>query len=120
MSKPSRAAGSALPRLPTTSTRSALSRDSAVDYLVIVVDASVLADDGDDGDTARRELRAADEIAAPDLVDVKTVSVLRKRWLRRTLTEQRFANVRAYDACSVALAERLGCELVPRTRSSGH
>ena len=111
---------------------------------MIVVDASVLAnalaDDQDDGDTARRELRAAGEIAAPDLVDVETAAVLRKRWLRRTLTEQRFAtaiahlqqlaferiptlrlmpralelraNVRAYDACYVALAECLGCELV--------
>ncbi|MEP6462497.1 MAG: type II toxin-antitoxin system VapC family toxin [Frankiaceae bacterium] len=111
---------------------------------MIVVDASVLAnalaDDEDDGDTARRELRAAGEIAAPDLVDVETVSVLGKRWLRRTLTDQRFstaiaylqqlgfervpalrlvprafelrANVSAYDACYIALAERLGCELI--------
>lgn len=111
---------------------------------MIVIDASVLAnalaDDEDDGDTARRALRAAGEVAAPDLVDVETVSVLRKRWLRRTLTAQRFAtavthlqqlsfervptlrlvprafklraSVSAYDACYVALAERLGCELV--------
>ncbi|MGI8759716.1 MAG: type II toxin-antitoxin system VapC family toxin [Jatrophihabitantaceae bacterium] len=111
---------------------------------MIVVDASVLAnalaDDENDGDIARGELRAADEVAAPDLVDVETVSVLRKRWLRRTLTDQRFAtavdhlqqlgfervptlrlmtrafelraNVSAYDACYVALAERLGCALI--------
>lgn len=111
---------------------------------MIVVDASVLAnalaDDQDAGAIARRQLRAAGEIAAPDLVDVETVSVLRKRWLRRTLTEERFstaiahlqqldlqrvptlrlvhrafelrANVSAYDACYVALAEHLGCELV--------
>ena len=111
---------------------------------MIVVDASVLAnalaDDQDAGASARRQLRAAGEIAAPDLVDVETVSVLRKRWLRRTLTEERFsiaiahlqkldfervptlrlvqrafelrANVSAYDACYVALAEHLGCELV--------
>jgi len=111
---------------------------------VIVVDASVLAnalaDDERNGESARRELRAAGEVAAPDLVDVETVSVLRTRWLRRTLTEQRFstaishlqqlgfervptlrlvprafelrANVSAYDACDVALAEHLDCELI--------
>ena len=59
---------------------------SAVDR-VIVVDAGVLAnalaDDEDDGDTARRELRTAGAIAAPDLIDVETVSVLRKRWRHR-------------------------------------
>lgn len=111
---------------------------------MIVVDASVLAnalaDDLDAGASARTELRAASDFAAPDLIDVETVSVLRKRWLRGTLTEQRFstaiahlqqlnfervptlqlmhrafelrANVSAYDACYVALAEVLGCELV--------
>jgi len=111
---------------------------------LIVVDASVLAnalaDDKEDGESARRELRAATEVAAPDLVDVETVSVLRRRWLRRRLTEQRFstamdhlqqldfervpklrlvprafelrANVSAYDACYVALAEYLDCELI--------
>jgi predicted nucleic acid-binding protein len=111
---------------------------------LIVVDACVLAnalaDDEQDGEGARRELRVATEVAAPDLVDVETVSVLRKRWLRRTLTEQRFstaiahlqqldfervptlrlvprafqlrANVSAYDACYVALAEHLDCELI--------
>lgn len=111
---------------------------------MIVVDASVLAnalaDDDQNGERARRELRAVQEVAAPDLIDVETVSVLRKRWLRRTLTEQRFstaiahlqqlgfervptlrlvprafelrANVSAYDACYVALAEHLHCELI--------
>lgn len=111
---------------------------------MIVVDASVLAnalaDDGGNGQSARQELRTAVDIAAPDLVDVETVSVLRKRWLRGTLTEQRFsaaithlqqlgfervptlrlmprafelpANVSAYDACYVALAEYLDGELI--------
>ena len=72
-------------------------------------------------------------MVAPDLVDVETVSVLRKRWLNRTLSDQRFedalyalealeidryptlplmrrafelrANLSAYDAAYVALAE---------------
>jgi predicted nucleic acid-binding protein len=111
---------------------------------MIVVDASILAnalaDDQAAGEAARRELRAADQVTAPDLVDVETVSVLRKRWLARTLSDQRLlaavghlqelrfervptlrlvrravklrANVSAYDACYVALAERLDCELI--------
>lgn len=117
---------------------------SRVEHPLIVVDAAVLAnalaDDQDAGTSARRQLRAAGEITAPDLVDVETVSVLRKRWLRRTLTEERFSaavahlqqldfervptlrlmrrafelrsNVSAYDACYVALAEHLECELL--------
>jgi predicted nucleic acid-binding protein len=111
---------------------------------LIVVDASVLAnaigDDGVDGRRARGELRAAGQVAAPDLVDVETVAVLRKRWLAGTLSVRRFANaigdleaidldryptlalmrrafdlranVTAYDATYVALAEVLRCELL--------
>jgi predicted nucleic acid-binding protein len=110
---------------------------------VIVVDASVLAnvvgDDGPEGHEARREVRAAGELAAPDLVDVETVAVLRKRWLAGSIADARFAaavsdledieldrypvlrfmrragelrgNVTPYDAAYVALAEILGCEL---------
>jgi len=110
---------------------------------VIVVDASVLAnvigDDGPDGQRARREVRAAGDLAAPDLVDPETVAVLRKRWLAGTIPDDRFAaavrdledldldrypalrfmrrawelraNVTPYDAAYVALAEVLGCEL---------
>jgi predicted nucleic acid-binding protein len=110
---------------------------------VIVVDASVLAnavgDDGADGRRARDQLRAAGDLAAPDLVDVETVAVLRKRWLAGSITDARFAaavddlqdldlerypvlrfmrrawelraNVTPYDAAYVALAEVLGCEL---------
>ena len=112
---------------------------------MIVVDASILAnalaDDQAAGEVARGELRAADQVTAPDLVDVETVSVLRKRWLNRTLTDQRFeaavthlqqlrfervptlrlvqrafelrADVSAYDACYGARAERLDCALIP-------
>jgi predicted nucleic acid-binding protein len=111
---------------------------------LIVVDASVLAnaiaDDEADGRRARAELTAAGDLAAPDLVDVETVAVLRKRWLAGTLPARRFAaaiadlevmpidrypglplmrrayalrsNVTAYDAAYVALAEWLGCDLV--------
>ena len=110
---------------------------------MIVVDASVLAnvigDDGPDGELARREVRAAGDMAAPDLVDPETVAVLRKRWLAGSITDDRFAvavrdledldldrypalrlmrrawelraNVTPYDAAYVALAEVLGCEL---------
>lgn len=110
---------------------------------MIVVDASILAnalgDDGGDGRAARRRL-ATEELAAPDLVDVETVAVLRKRWLAGGLTDRRFAaaigdledlelaryptlglmrrafelraNVTAYDAAYVALAEQLGCLLL--------
>jgi len=114
----------------------------------MVVDASVLAnviaDDGSDGDIARAEVAGADGLAAPDLVDVETVAVLRKRWLAGDLSERRFsaalddledleidrypglvfvrrafelrANVTAYDAAYVGLAEALECELVTADR----
>jgi hypothetical protein len=65
---------------------------------LIVVDASVLsnaiADDGADGRRARGELRAAGDLAAPDLVDVETIAVLRKRWLADLCWQDR----RAYSA----------------------
>ncbi len=111
---------------------------------MIVVDASVLvnalADDGADGRKARDRLRRELDLIAPDLVDVETVSVLRRRWLAGTVTERRFStaiddledldltrfptlplmrrayelrsNVTSYDATYVALAEQLGCALV--------
>jgi predicted nucleic acid-binding protein len=111
---------------------------------VIVIDASVLAnavgDDGFDGERARQELRFAGDVAAPDLVDVETLAVLRKRWLAKTISDTRFSaaiedlqdltidryptlpflrrayelrnNVTAYDAAYVALAETLGGELL--------
>ena len=115
---------------------------------MIVVDASVLAnvigDDSADGQRARGEIRAGGPAAAPDLVDVETVAVLRRRWLAGTVSDGRFstaiadleqlgisryptlplmrrafelrANVTAYDASYVALAELLGCELLTGDR----
>lgn len=111
---------------------------------MIVVDASVLAnvvgDDSTDGHLARRRLSDEIDVATPDLADVETVAVLRRRWLAGHLTDQRFAdgiailialpldrypaapfmprpfelraNVTAYDATYVALAEHLDCALL--------
>lgn len=57
-------------------------------------DTSVLAnavgDDGTDGDRAREALRG-EELSVPDLVDVEVVSVLRRRWLAKTMSARRFA-----------------------------
>jgi predicted nucleic acid-binding protein len=53
--------------------------------------ANVIGDDGPDGQRARREVRAAGDLAAPDLVDPETVAVLRKRWLAGTIADDRFA-----------------------------
>lgn len=111
---------------------------------MIVIDASVLAnvvgDDGTAGRAARARLAAARDASVPDLADVETVSVLRKRWLAGELTDRRFrsaiddllalpltrfptgplmirayelrANITAYDASYIALAEGLACTLV--------
>lgn len=111
---------------------------------MIVLDASVLAnfvgDDGPDGVQARSAVVDSGEGAIPDLADVETVAVLRKRWIGKTITARRFSaaiedlsdapflryparpllrrayelrsNVTAYDAMYVALAEVLDCELL--------
>lgn len=96
--------------------------------------ANAIGDDATDGHRARAELRAGVELAAPDLIDVETTAVLRKHWLAGTISEERFAqaiddlhdlsldryptlplmhrayelraNVTAYDAAYVALADR--------------
>jgi predicted nucleic acid-binding protein len=110
---------------------------------MIVLDASVIAnivgDDGTAGDRARRVLLGMKNAAVPDLADVETTSVLRRRWRAGDLSERRFSaavddlvvlpltryptrpllrrafelrhNVTAYDACYVALAESLDCTL---------
>jgi len=119
---------------------------------VIVVDASVLAnaigDDEEAGRQARELLRVHRELAAPDLVDVETTAVLRRRWRAGTISDQRFeqaiedltdiplarfptlglmrrafelrANVTAYDACYVALAEALDWPLCTADRRLAH
>ena len=89
---------------------------------------------------SRSVLRAENDIAAPDLVDVETVSALRGHWLASKITDRLFraaiddlvllpivrhpsrrflarsyelrANVTSYDALYVALAEALDCALV--------
>ena len=61
---------------------------------MIVVDASVLAnvvgDDGPDGQRARALVAAERDGAVPDLADVETVAVLRKRWLAGAIDDARF------------------------------
>jgi predicted nucleic acid-binding protein len=62
---------------------------------MIVLDASVVVnlvgDDGAAGDTAREVARSSqNRIAVPDLVDVESVAVLRRRWLNNGLTAERF------------------------------
>lgn len=111
---------------------------------MIVADASIVAnalgDDGDDGAAARSVLRTERDLAAPDLVDIETVSVLRKRWLNGDLTARRLrtaitdlgdlaiirhptlpfmprayelrGNVTPYDGAYIGLAEALDCELI--------
>ena len=107
----------------------------------MIVDASVLGDDGECGRQARDLHREHRELAAPDLVDVQTTAILRRRWLAGTITDRRFeqavedltdiplarfatlglmrrpssgANVTAHDACYVALAEALDWWIVER------
>ena len=111
---------------------------------MIVLDASVMAslvgDDGTAGHVARARAARAGHLVAPDLVDVESVAVLRKRWRTGDLTAHRFrtavddlvdlpvervptrmlmprayelrANVTPYDAVYVALAEAFGVVLV--------
>jgi predicted nucleic acid-binding protein len=110
---------------------------------VLVVDASALvvalSDDGPDGDLVRRRLRG-ESLAAPELVDLEVVSVLRKQLAIGALDGRRAGlaltdlaelplrraphlpllarcwelrdNFTVYDAAYVALAEVLDAPLV--------
>jgi predicted nucleic acid-binding protein len=109
---------------------------------VLVVDASVIApavaDGGPDGETCRARIKGQ-SLAAPDLLRVEAVSVIRRQLGNGALTATQATNaiedlldlpisvyptaallrrawelrdnVTAYDACFVALAEALGCPL---------
>jgi predicted nucleic acid-binding protein len=110
---------------------------------VLVVDASVLApalaDDGSDGDSARARMRGH-VLAAPELIDLETASVIRRRLGTGALDTRRAAlaltdllelplrraphrpllarcwelreNMTVYDAAYVALAELLDAVLL--------
>lgn len=114
---------------------------------MLVVDASALApalaDDGEDGDAARARLRG-EALAAPELIDLEVISVLRRQSARGHLDERRAglaiadlvdlplqrvahrrllgrcwelrANLTVYDASYVALAELLDAVLVTGDR----
>lgn len=109
---------------------------------MLVVDASVIApavaDGGPDGDLCRARIKGQ-SLAAPDLLHVEVMSVIRRRLANGTLTAQQATNaiedlldlpivvyptapllrrgwelrdnITAYDACYVALAEALDCAL---------
>ena len=114
---------------------------------MIVVDASIvataLADDGDDGDTARSRLRG-ESLSAPGLLDLEVVSVwrraaragrLERRRARQALTDlaelplaraphvplleriwELGDNLSPYDAAYIALAETLDATFLTADR----
>jgi predicted nucleic acid-binding protein len=118
---------------------------------VLVVDASVIApaiaDGGRDGTRLRQRLRG-EQLAAPDLLRIEVLSVIRRQLARGRLTsaqadlaiEELIAlpirvyptvallrrawelrdNVTAYDGCYVALAETIGCTLVTADARLAH
>jgi predicted nucleic acid-binding protein len=116
-----------------------------VDASVLV---NAVGDDDEAGRRARGLLRAHPGFVAPHLVDVETTGALRRRWLAGTITDERFeqavddlidlpfvrfptlrllhrafelrANVSAYDACYVALAEALDWPLCTADRWLAH
>ena len=110
---------------------------------MLVVDASVIApaiaDGGSDGDVCRARIKGQ-SLAAPDLLRLEAMSVLRRQLANGSLTSKQARdaledlvslplvvyptapllrrgwelrdNVSAYDSCYVALAEALDCPLV--------
>jgi hypothetical protein len=83
--------------------------------------ADVIGDDGPDVQRARREVRAAGDLAAPDLVDPAAVAVLRKRWLGRFLMtgSRRPCGIWRVSIHLRGLARRLGSASRGRPRG-GH
>lgn len=109
---------------------------------MLVVDASVIApavaDGGPDGDACRARIKGQ-SLAAPDLLRIEVVSVIRRQLASGALTATQATgaiedlldlpitvyptaallrrawelrdNATAYDVCYVALAEALGCAL---------
>ena len=109
---------------------------------MLVVDPSVIApavaDGGPDGEACRARIKGQ-SLAAPDLLRIEAVSVIRRQLANGALTATQASNaiedllnlpiavyptaallrrawelrdhVTAYDACYVALAEALGCSL---------
>ena len=122
-------------------------RRTAFGQNVIVVDASVLvvalADDGADGHRARRRL-GVETLAAPEVVDLEVISVLRRHVAARLITTRRASQAISdladlplqrsshrplidriwqlrhvatpYDAAYVSLAEALNVTLVTADR----
>lgn len=118
---------------------------------MVVVDASLLVEalveDGPRGDGVRALLVEQSDLCAPDLIDVETVSVMRRRWLRGGLSGRRLSdavndlgaapivryptgplmrrayelrqNVTPYDAAYLALAEFIGCDLLTLDKRLG-
>lgn len=84
--------------------------------IVIVVDASVLApalaDDGPDGDAARARLRGQ-TLAAPELVDLESTSVIR-RLSRAGHLDQRRAQLALMDLIELPLRRVTHRPLLPR------
>lgn len=109
---------------------------------MLVVDASVIApavaDGGPDGEACRARIKG-ESLAAPDLLRIEAISVIRRQLANGALTPAQANNAiedllnvpivvyptapllrrawelrdnaTAYDACYVALAEALGCAL---------
>ena len=105
---------------------------------------TVLTDGGPSGQAARKAFAESGNIHIPDVAYVETVSLLRRQWLRGALLADRcqaaiqdlndlplcsypaqpllsrtfrlWAHLTTQDACYVALAEALRCDLVTGDR----
>ncbi len=108
---------------------------------------SLLTDGGPAGQAARRTFAESRSVYIPDVAYVETVAILRRLWLRGTLFADRcraaikdlrdlplsacptkplmprafelWAHISSQDACYVALAEALQCDLVTGDKRLG-